>query len=382
MTRHTDAVIVGGGIIGLATAWRLRAHGLSVTVCDREPGAGATYAAAGMLAPVAEARWGDERLLPLALESLRIWPDFATDLTEASGLDLDLHADGILIAGCDADDRRILEDLLLLHTRHDLAAHALSGREARALEPALTPALRGGVLARSDMAVDPRRVVHALLASLDTSGVRVVRAHVASVARRGDAVHGVVLEDGTRLDTGAVVLAAGAATPSVGGLPAGTLPPVRPVKGQILRLRGEPLLTRPVQGFVHGSPVYLVPRTDGELVVGATQEEMGVDTRVTARAVYELLRDAIALVPDVGELELCETTVGFRPGTPDNLPHIGPTEVDGLLVATGHHRNGILLAPVTAAIMVSVLAGEHIPPEFLPYAPTWPVRRAPVVVPT
>jgi glycine oxidase len=335
-----------------------------------------------MLAPVAEARWGDERLLPLALASARLWPEYARMLAEEAGVGLDFRSGGIVLAALDADDRAVLADLLELHERIGLPANALGRSEVRELEPALSPGVGAGVLAHGDMAVDPRRVAAALRACLAHRGVDTLHARVEAVDVTGDSVRGVVLEGGDRLAADAVVVCAGAWTCGVAGIPKEVLPPVRPVKGQVLRLRGEPLLERPVHGFVHGNPVYLVPRSDGGLVVGATQEEMGFDPRPTGRGVHDLLRDAIDLVPDVAELELTEVSVGFRPGTPDNLPIIGESPVRGLWFATGHHRNGILLAPVTTSIVCDAVTTSAIPPEFLPYTPTWPVRRAPMVVPT
>jgi glycine oxidase len=203
--------------------------------------------------------------------------------------------------------------------------------------------------------VNPRRVTTALLAALDRVGVPVLRERVTGVtlAAGGDRVTGVTLE-GRTLGAERVVLAGGAWSGSLDGLPPGVLPPVRPVKGQIMRLRSpRPLLGHCVRGMVHGSSAYLVPRGDGELVLGATQEEMGFDTRVTAGALWELLRDARELVPGVTELELADVIARLRPGTPDNLPLIGPTRVGGLLMATGHYRNGVLLTPLTAEALLT-----------------------------
>ncbi|MFC4059811.1 FAD-dependent oxidoreductase, partial [Planomonospora corallina] len=226
-----------------------------------------------------------------------------------------------------------------------------------------------------DAWVDPRRVTAALLAALERRGVAVVPARMTALEVSGGAVTGVRLAaspggagNGTRGgdsdsdghgDGGAVlrgervVLAAGAWSGTVEGLPPEVLPPVRPVKGQIMRLRSaEPVLSRCVRASVHGGRVYLVPRGDGELVLGATQEELGFDTRVTAGGLWELLRDARELVPGVTELEVAEVTAGLRPGTPDNLPLVGPSALPGLALATGHHRGGVLLAPLTADLLL------------------------------
>jgi len=349
-----DVLVVGGGIIGLAVAWRAVRDGLTVAVADPSPGSGASHAAAGMLAPVSEVTYTDEPLLRIGLESLARWPAFAAELADASGVDPDHRTDGTLDVAFNADDMAALDELAAFMGELGLAVTRLTGRECRRLEPMLAPAVRGGLYAEDDAWVDPRRVTAALLAVLDAAGVPLHRERVTGFVFTGPAgepaaCRGVRLASGRTLPAGRVVLAAGAWSGFVDGLPPGVLPPVRPVKGQIMRLRSpQRLLTRCVRGMVYGSPAYLVPRGDGEVVLGATQEEMGFDDRVTAGGVYELLRDARELVPGVTELELVDVVARPRPGTPDNLPLIGPTAVDGLVLATGHHRGGVLLAPLTA----------------------------------
>ncbi|MGV9305278.1 MULTISPECIES: FAD-dependent oxidoreductase [unclassified Nonomuraea] len=378
-------LIVGGGVVGLSVAWRLARAGTRVTVIDPAPARGASHAAAGMLAPVSEVSYTEESLLRLGLAALERWPAFAAELEADSGLRLDYRAQGTLDVAFDTDDLAALDELAVFMDKLGLPVRRLTGRECRRREPMLAPSVRGGVLAEGDAWVDPRRVTAALLAALEKAGVALVRRRVAALVRDGSAVVGVRLEppsaatgnvpadatdggpadspngrpidasDDGRADasdasgdvlTGErVVLAAGAWS---GGL---TDLPVRPVKGQIMRLRSpSPLLGTCVRGVVHGSPVYLVPRGDGELVVGATQEELGFDTTVTAGGLYELLRDARELVPGITELQVADVVAGLRPGTPDNLPLIGPYG-PGLTVATGHHRGGVLLAPLTTAIL-------------------------------
>ncbi|MBO3745530.1 glycine oxidase ThiO [Streptosporangiaceae bacterium NEAU-GS5] len=345
-----DVAVVGGGVIGLAVAWRTAQRGLSVALVDPDPGSGASHASAGMLAPVSEVTYTEEPLLRLGLASLRLWPAFREELEEAGRQSLDHRSDGTLSVAYGPDDLAYLSDLADFEQALGLKVERLTGRECRAYEPMLSPLVRGGLLAGDDAWVNPRRVVRALLTAF--SGV-VVRGRATGLIRAGGAVTGVRTE-GAVVAAETVVVAAGAWSPTL-------VPelPIRPVKGQILRLRGAPgFLTRCVRGTVHGSPAYLVPRGDGEITVGATVEELGFDGRVTAGGVYELLRDARELVPGVTELELAETTTGFRPGTPDNLPLIGFTEVKGLYVATGHHRGGVLMAPVTAEAVAAQLAGE------------------------
>ncbi|WP_185048973.1 glycine oxidase ThiO [Thermocatellispora tengchongensis] len=361
-----DAVVVGGGVVGLSTAWRLAGRGLRVAVADPAPGSGASHAAAGMLAPVSEVSYTEEPLLRLGLDSLARWPAFAAELSDESGLGLDLRRDGTLDVAFGADDLALLGELGAFMEKLGLRVERLTGRECRRIEPMLAPSVRGGLLAPEDSWVDPRRVVRALLAALDGRGVPVLRERAAELTAAGDRAAGVRLADGRTLAAEHVVLATGAwAGPGgvtrggLAGVPPGVLPPVRPVKGQIMRLRSpEPLLGHCVRGTVHGSPVYLVPRGDGELVLGATQEELAFDTRVTAGGLWELLRDARELVPGITELEVAETIAGLRPGTPDNLPLIGRTALPGLLLAAGHHRGGVLLAPLTAETVAGLVAGD------------------------
>ncbi|TMR97003.1 FAD-dependent oxidoreductase [Nonomuraea basaltis] len=395
-------VIVGGGIVGLAIAWRLARAGRPVTVVDPAPASGASHAAAGMLAPVSEVTYTEAPLLRLGMASLRRWPAFAAELAEDAGLTtagvphdggltddgghegaagtpglgffggagigdgarraLDLRADGTLDVAFGADDLAALDELAAFMEKLGLPVERLTGRECRRLEPMLAPSVRGGLLAPGDAWVDPRRVTSALLAALDRLNVPLIRARAGGLLREDDGgVVGVRLEpppDGgetpSEIRAERVVLAAGAWSGELAEVP------VRPVKGQIMRLRSpRPLLSRCVRGTVHGSYVYLVPRGDGELVVGATQEELGFDTTVTAGGLYQLLRDARELVPGVTELEVADVVAGLRPGTPDNLPIIGPSGTPGLALATGHHRGGVLLTPLTAALLVEGASGEE-----------------------
>ncbi|GAA2879898.1 glycine oxidase ThiO [Streptosporangium fragile] len=349
MAHRFDVLVIGGGVIGLSVAWRAAGRGLRVAVADPAPASGASHAAAGMLAPVSEVTYTEEPLLRLGLASLQRWPAFAAELAEASGHDLDYRTDGTLDVAFGSDDLAALDDLAAFVDKLGLPAERLTGRECRRLEPMLAPAVRGGMLAGGDAWVDPRRVTRALLAALERAGGALLRSRVAEVLTASDAVTGVRLATGETVGADRVVLAAGAWSGNLAGLPPEALPPVRPVKGQIMRLRSPaPVLRRCVRGAVHGSNVYLVPRGDGEVVLGATQEEMGFDTRVTAGGLWELLRDARELVPGVTELEVADVVAGLRPGTPDNLPLVGPASVPGLWLATGHHRGGVLLAPLTA----------------------------------
>jgi glycine oxidase len=384
--RSADAVVVGGGVIGLGIAWRAALAGLAVTVVDEAPGRGASWAAAGMLAPVTEVHYGERPLLQLNLAAAARWPGFAAEVEEAGGRPVGYRPGGTLAVARDADDNAALEDLYRFQLRCGLEVERLRSRECRQLEPGLHPGIRGGVLAAGDHQVDNRALVEALLAACRRTGVRMVEDRVAELAVDGDRVAGVVLAGGgpgaagggpgpapaatagETLAAGAVVLAAGCWSGGLGGLAAEALPPVRPVKGQLLYLRGpadQPLCQRNVRGL----EVYVVPRGDGRVVVGATVEEQGFDTRATAGAVHDLLRAALELLPDVAELELAETVVGLRPGSPDNAPMLGPAGPEGLVVATGHYRNGILLTPVTADAIAELLATGRVPEVIAPFGP-------------
>jgi glycine oxidase len=364
-----DVVVVGGGAIGLAVAWRAAQAGMAVTVVDQAPGRGASWAAAGMLAPVTEVHYGERQLLALNLAAAARWPSFAAELEEAAGQPVGYRPGGTLAVARDADDNATLEDLYQFQLRCGLEVERLRSRECRQLEPGLAPSIRGGVLAAGDHQVDNRALVQALVVACERAGVRLVEGRVAELAVEGGQVTGAVLAaSGERLAAGTVVLAAGCWSGGIGGLAAEALPPVRPVKGQLLYLRGpadQPLCSRNVRGL----EVYVVPRGDGRVVVGATVEEQGFDTRVTAGAVHDLLRAALELLPEVAELELAETVVGLRPGSPDNAPMLGPAGPDGLVVATGHYRNGILLTPVTADAIAELLASGRVPELIAPFGP-------------
>jgi glycine oxidase len=393
-----DLAILGGGIIGLSVAWRARARGMSVAVLERAVlGGGATHAAAGMLAPVAEVEFGEagRRVLELGMRSARMWPAFAAELERASGIDVGLRPTGTLVVARDDDEARELERQLAFRESLGLRAVRLRASEAREHEPALAPTVRLALHAPDDHSVDPRNVVAALRRAceragvelrehtpatgieLDASETRVVGVRVsndprdgtwiADVGGDGDA-NGGFLGDGRACEVvyaRDVVVAAGAWSGGLAGLPDGAGVQVRPVKGQIMRLR-DPAGPGLLEGVVRFQGGYLVPRGDGRYVLGATMEERGFEPYATAGGVYELLRDAHELVPGVSELYIEELGVGYRPSTPDNAPVVGPGALEGLTWATGHHRNGILLAPLTAEMVVASLAGDDVQNDPIP----------------
>lgn len=373
-----DVAVIGGGVIGLAVAWRAAGAGASVVVCDPDPGGGASWAAAGMLAPVTESRVGEAALTELCIASLRRWGDFARQLEEASGCPVGLRTEGTVAVAVDGDDRRALDHLAAIHRDLGLASRPLTGRECRQLEPLLTPRVRGGLDIPGDHQVDNRLLVAALQVACAKEGVETVAAPVVAVEAAGGRVGAVVTEGGETIAAGCAVLAAGCRSPEV-ALPAGAgrrsgrlrvRLPVRPVKGQILRLRAAPELapSRTVRALVRGVPVYVVPRTSGQVVVGGTMEEMGFDTTVTAGAVADMLRAAVEVLPAVAEMELVDAVARLRPATPDNGPILGPGPLPGLIYATGHHRNGILLTPITADAVAASAGGAPMPEVTRPFS--------------
>ncbi|MFG2288941.1 glycine oxidase ThiO [Streptomyces sp. NPDC048595] len=376
VTGNPDVLVIGGGIIGLVTAWRAAGRGLTVTVADPAPDGGAAHVAAGMLAAVTELHYGEQTLLSLNLASARRYPRFTEELEEAAGTSIGYRRCGTLAVALDADDRAHLRELHALQIRSGLDSQWLTGRECRRLEPMLAPGVRGGLRVDGDHQVDPRRLASALLVACERAGVVLHRSRAERLTVDRGRASGAELADGTRLSAGQTVLATGSRSGSLAGVPDEVLPPVRPVKGQVLRLRlpdvpaGSPaFLSRTVRAVVRGNPLYLVPRENGELVVGATMEELGWDTTVTAGGVYELLRDAHELVPGITELPLVESSAGLRPTSPDNAPLLGPTALPGLHLATGHFRNGVLLTPVTGDVMAEVLATGDLPDEARPFTP-------------
>jgi glycine oxidase len=341
-----------------------------VTVVDPQPDRGAWRTAAGMLAPITELHYTETPLLRLNLDSLARYPRFTADLFAATGIDTGYHSDGTVEIAWDGADLHALRDMHGFLCSLDLSSQLLTGREVRSLEPSLAPGLPGGLLAGTEQHVHPRWQHAALTEAGRRLGVITV-ASEAAVSLTGDRVDGLLLHDGTRLSASCVVLAAGAWSGRVRGLPLDALPPIRPVKGQtlLLRLPGRSRLEHVVRGRVKGNPIYLVPRDGGRTIVGASVEEAGFDQQPRAGAVYELLRDAQSVLPELGEAVLEEVSTGLRPCSPDNAPLIGPYGPDGLIVATGHYRNGILLTPVTADAVADLITDGALPEVVRPFAP-------------
>lgn len=335
--RNFDVAVVGAGIAGLASAWRAAQNGLRVVVYERdEPGSGASSVAAGMLAPVTEADFGEDDLLRLNLESAALWPAFAAELEEAAGMPTGYRCDGALAVAVDRDDAEELRRLHELQRSLGLESHWVVPSAARALEPGLAPRIAGAIDAPGEAQADPVAVVAALRHAFEDAGGRIEQRRIDSL---------------DELNGAQVVLAAGAWSGQIADVA------VHPVKGQLLHLRTRDGAARLTERIIRTPRCYIVPRGDGRVVVGATSEEKGFDTTVDAGAVHRLLEAAWEVLPDVWELEFVRVLAGLRPATPDNRPLIGPSSVEGVIHATGHNRNGVLLAPLTAQRVVEALSG-------------------------
>jgi glycine oxidase len=371
--RDFDVVVIGGGVIGLSCAWRLAQRGAEVVVLERgEPGSGATRVAAGMLAPVGELTFGEPQLLELTLAAAKLYPEFVAELEAATGEITGYERLGALHVALDRDEAAQLRRVHDLQRSLELEAEWLPPRRCRDLEPGLTPSFHGGVFAAGEAAIDPRALTEVLVAACAAEGVEIhTGTEVVDGIFDGERLAGVRSAKGhydthtvsnrpfdEEIAAETVVLAGGAWSGAMSWLPEEARPAVRPVKGQVVELlsrNGEP----PTRHILASERVYLVPRPDGRLVIGATVEEMGFDTAVTAGGVHELLREAYRLLPDVAEMEWVSATAGLRPGTPSNLPLVGPGAIDGLVLATGHYRNGILLAPLAAQTVADPISNRR-----------------------
>ncbi len=353
-------------MIGLAIGWRLAGAGCRVTLFERdEPGGGASWAAAGMLAAGIEAEPGELDLLALNRRSQELWPDFATELERKTGASVDLRQEGTIVVALNRDDAAQLRFAYDFQRQHGIALEWLTAAEARRREPHLHPNLAAAVFSPADHQVDNRLLVRALERAFTAAG-GTLRTHatVEAVEIDDGRVTGVRVA-GSRHEANVVVLAAGAWSGQVGGLPEPL--PVRPVKGQMLALRMDraaPLLRH----VVWAPKAYLVPRRDGRLIVGATTEERGFDPSLTAGGILALLEGAWRALPGIEELPIDEMWVGFRPGSRDDAPVLGPSGVPGLVLATGHHRNGILLTPVTAETVARYVLEGEVDPVIRPFA--------------
>lgn len=364
-----DTIVIGGGIVGLSVAYELARRGRRPTLVERgRRGGEASWAAAGMLAPISEVELEDEVLLELAQDSLGRYPGFVSELERTSGASCRFRSEGTLWVALNRDQlleiERLQESMLL----RALAVRRLDAAELREREPHLSGRVVGGLLVERDLQVDPRALVACLERALERLGGTLLRGVEASAvevrAPRRLAVQLVRAGERSELVGSCVVVCTGAFMADSPKLPIEPLG-VRPVKGQLVRLGGETLLRH----VIRNPECYLVPREDGELLLGATMEEQGFDAAPTAGAVLDLLRHAWNLLPALYDLELREVSVGLRPAVVDHLPVIGETEVPGLFVANGHFRHGVLLSPATAHHLAERIVTGRTPEALRPFAP-------------
>ncbi len=369
---NKNIIIIGGGVIGLGIGWQLAKASASVNIYERDrAGRAASWAAAGMLAPLAEAHTEESELLALGSKSLALYPQWVEELETDAQMSIGYRVEGTLIVGLEADDTDQLRHLFAAQQHLGLDVNWLNGSDARDVEPALSPRVTAAIHCATDYQVDNRLMVAALQHAYKTSG---------GVLHENSAIGKIVIENGVAIgvqtqdgfhESDMVVLSAGCWSAQIDGLPDVIIPPVRPVKGQMLALQMEEgidikTVIRTVRAR-HPTSVYLVPRTDGRLIIGATSEEMGFDIRLTVGGMFELLRGAWEVVPGVYELPVLETWAGLRPGSRDNAPILGKTPVKNLIYATGHYRNGILLTPITAYEIAKLILTDETSETIIPF---------------
>jgi len=366
--KSPKVAIIGAGVIGLGIAWRLAARGATVEVFERDAaGSGASHAAAGMLAACCEAEPGEDVLVALGRESQARWPAFAAELLKASGVDVELRTEGTLVVALTADDQARIHHHLAHQKKLGLPLEWISAAETRRREPHLAGKLAGAVWSPEDHQVDNRKLAAGLRIAAEAAGATIhEHTPVKEISIVNGRADGVVLADGVKVAADVVVLAAGAWSRGIAGVAPEQRPPVRPIKGQMLSLKMDP--AAPLTTHVIWAPgVYMVPRLDGRLIIGATVEEKAFDTSLTAGGLLTLLEAAWRTVPAIEELPIDEMWVGHRPGSRDDAPIVGPGPAQGLIYATGHHRNGILLTPVTIDAVAKLVLEGTLDPAIRPF---------------
>jgi glycine oxidase len=364
MTRNFDAVIAGAGLIGGGIALELARAGMRVAIFDQgEPGREASWAGAGILSPAPE-NPATIPLVPLGKASMALYPDFVAGVEEISRRDVGYRAKGTLEALFSRDAARELSTHVALHHGWGLRAEAISAEDARELEPALSPEVEVAVVRPDEASVDNRALTPAVLDAARKSGAEIFAHHeVQEILREKRRCAGLRLKN-EKVSAKWTIIASGAFSASIAG--AGAYAPVRPAKGQMISLRAEGVR---IERVLWSDKIYLVPRNDGRILAGATVEYAGFDKKVTAGALEKLLRSAIDLAPDLANARVEETWAGLRPDSPDHLPILGPTDIDGLLIATGHFRNGILLTPITARLIREWVTEQRVSVDWERFSP-------------
>ena len=364
-----DTLIVGGGIVGLGIGWKLAQQGQSVTILDRgAAGREASWAAAGLLAPATEVHYQEDKNLRLGLESMRLYPQFVAELEAYTGQKVDYRTEGAIAVAATGDDAADMKDLYEYQLELGLPVRWMSGEEVREAEPSLSPYITAGVSCPMDHHIDNRLLVDALKAAYLKAGgslrehLEVTRIVIENAAYAG------VEAGGERFVSRKLLIAAGAWSGLLPGLPDAVRPPVRPVKGQLFSVRSP--RQDFLKHFIRSPRLYIAPKSDGRIVMGATVEEMGFNRDLTAGGLYSLLKEAWDHLPGVYDLPIQEIWCGFRPGSRDNSPVLGESAIPGVYFATGHHRNGILFGPVTAETMSTLLLSGVVPESIRPFAPS------------
>ena len=361
-------LIIGAGVVGLGVGWKLAQRGEPVTILERGlAGREASWAAAGMLAPANEAHYQQDSNLELARESMRLYPEFVAELEGCSGIEVDYRTEGTLAVSLDADDAAVMKELYEYQLEKGLPVRWLSGDEVREMEPQLSNFVSAGVSCPMDHQIDNRKLMEALKQAFLKAGGTLCEHTEVTHIRCGNGRYLGVMAGEREWPGGRLVLAAGSWSGLLSGLPEQVRPPVRPVKGQMFSLRAPRLdfLTH----VIRSPDIYIAPKSDGRIVFGATVEDMGFDRGLTAGGLYSLLKGAWEAVPGVYDLPIEETWSGFRPGSRDNAPLLGASQVEGLFIATGHHRHGILFAPATAIHMSQLILDGKPPAALLPFSP-------------
>ena len=359
-----DVAIAGGGLIGATIAFEVARAGLQVALFDRhEPGEGSSWAAAGILSPAPE-NAGMISIVPLGRASLQLYPEFVATVEEISGQSAGYRARGTLEALFSTDAQEKLSTIIALHHGLGLKAEPVRAEDAREMEPALSPDLEAAVFRSDEACVDNRALTKAVLTAAERSGVKTFAgSNVQSIAKNGGHCEG-LLVDGEKVQSRWTVIAAGCCSAEIEG--AAQYAPVRPARGQMIALRAKDLSIERVLWSEH---VYLVPRNDGRILAGATVEYVGFEKKVTAGGVQKIISAALQLAPALGDAQIEETWAGLRPDAPDHLPIIGPTDLDGLLIATGHFRSGILLAPITAQLIREWVTTQNVRQDWARFSP-------------
>lgn len=358
---NSDVLIVGGGVIGCTLALRLAQAGLKVTVIERgQVGCEASRAAAGMLSPQAEAA-EPGAFFDLCWQSKLLYRDFVAELKMLSGIDAEYRDEGTLVVAL-ADDTQSLDNWAAWQIEAGLAVEKISAEDLHKLEPAVTTSATGAVFLTQDHQVDNRLLMDALAIAIKRAGVRLIEGEaVTALAVEHDCVRGVQLND-RQIDAGLVIVAAGSWS---GQLlePLGLRAKTIPARGQMLAVRSSAF-----NHVLHSSQVYLVPRANQRVLIGATVEYAGFEKAITAKGIQALLEAAIELAPALAESAIIETWCGFRPDSADHLPILGSSGIANLWLATGHFRNGILLAPITAQLMTQSILTDRPVAQLEPFS--------------